>query len=404
MSRKLASIRIVDDVLTHPNADALDIIQIDGWQCVAAKGDFSPGDLCCYFEIGSFLPVIPVFEFLRKGCFRDHPELGPGFRIKTCKLRSELSQGLAMPINKLPELGDFIRANTELTVTRGNDSEPMTALESLIHREPIDVTGILGVKKYETPIRNSGGVNCGRPKSTFPDFIPKTDQERIQNCWKSYSNLYKHDDWEVTLKLDGSSMTVFCNLREGYVVGDEEDEVVKGLEVNAGVCSRNLNLKMASVGEPAGDFVNFVNETGLLKALVDFCKSSGRSLALQGELMGPRIQKNREGFDQHFFYLFDVFDIDQQKYLNAYEREDIFFNMHYMSEALPRFRHVPGIAEEFRVFEEFGNLQDLLDWVNDARSIGHEVAEGYVFKNIDKPHLSFKVISNRFLTECDTED
>lgn len=389
--RKLASIRRIGTVTKHFNADSLDVVTVDGWQCVTNLGEFKADDLCVFFEVGAFLPVREEFEFLRKSSFRDHPELGPGFRIKTCKLRSELSQGLAMPLHKLPEIGDFIRANTNLSPPIiGNDHEPMTAIESLIERESNDVTEILGVKKYEVPERSSGGVNCGRSRSTFPEFIQKTDQERIQNLFNKYSSIYKHDEWEVTMKLDGSSMTVYYR----------QDGQGEGKEVHTrGICSRNMDLIVRPDGEPAGDFVNFSNETGLLDRLTKYCGMNNRDLALQGELMGPRIQKNREQFEQHNFYLFDVFDIETQAYLDAAERQDVFFAITDHS----RIRHTPVINPAMAVFEEFGNVQDLLDFV-DKESINHKIVEGYVFKNLSKPWISFKVINNRFLLKCDTED
>ena len=55
--RKLASIQKIWDVVPIENADAIELVKVLGWQCVAKKGEFNKGDLCIYFEIDSFLPV-----------------------------------------------------------------------------------------------------------------------------------------------------------------------------------------------------------------------------------------------------------------------------------------------------------------------------------------------------------
>ena len=95
--RKLVTIRKIDDIVPIEGADAIELVKIDGWQCVAKKGEFQKGDLCVYFEIDSFLPVIPEFEFLRKSSFKRMGEK-EGFRIKTIRLRGQLSQGLVLPV------------------------------------------------------------------------------------------------------------------------------------------------------------------------------------------------------------------------------------------------------------------------------------------------------------------
>jgi RNA ligase (TIGR02306 family) len=85
-----------------------------------------------------------------------------------------------------------------------------------------EVTELLGVTKYEPPMP---AVLAGDAKGLFPSFIQKTDQERIQNLYDDYKSMYADEEFEVTVKLDGSSAT--------YYFKDGE----------FGVCSRNLELK-----------------------------------------------------------------------------------------------------------------------------------------------------------------
>lgn len=169
--RKLASIQLIDDVFAIPGADKIEAVRIGGWECVVKKNEFAKGDKVIYCEIDSFLPVIPEYEFLRASSFRDHPELGEGFRIRTVKLRKQLSQGLVIKPTEQQSLLDV-----------GSD-----------------LTKDLNIKKWETP-----QLKClaGDQKGNFPYFLCKSDQERIQNL-SSYFEEYRQYEWNIEEKLDG---------------------------------------------------------------------------------------------------------------------------------------------------------------------------------------------------------
>ena len=96
MERKLASVRRIKELRPIKGADLIELVIVDGWQCVTKKGEFAVGDLGIYFEIDSFLPLEPEFEFLEKSCKK---KMGNeiGLRLRTIKLRGELSQGLMLP-------------------------------------------------------------------------------------------------------------------------------------------------------------------------------------------------------------------------------------------------------------------------------------------------------------------
>lgn len=151
--RKLATIRKIDSILVHPNADLLELAIIGGWQCVVKKGEFKAGDLCVYFEIDSLLPVIPEFEFLRKSSYikkdwlEPYFENGECFRLKTIRLRKEYSQGLIIPIP------DEVINSYELYL--GTEEESIGA----------DVTEFFGVVKCEPPLNPS---MQGKTAGNFP--------------------------------------------------------------------------------------------------------------------------------------------------------------------------------------------------------------------------------------------
>lgn len=174
--RKLVSIQKISEIKPHPNADAIELATVRGWQVVVKRGEFKPGDFAVYFEIDSFLPIREEFEFLRKSCFRTHPELGDGFRLRTIKLRGELSQGLLLPISILEN--HKIKTNQEVQcVGRRIWDEKWQCWSQCIVplEEGADLTEFLEVQKYEPPVPTQ---LAGNAKGNFPSFIRKTDQER----------------------------------------------------------------------------------------------------------------------------------------------------------------------------------------------------------------------------------
>jgi RNA ligase (TIGR02306 family) len=334
--RKLATVEPVLKCVKHPNADRLNIVTIRGWQCITTE-TYNEGDLAIYFEIDSFLPIDERFEFLRKSCYKNIDGLGEGFRLKTIKLRGELSQGLVLPLDLFPEI-----------------SNPEAGQ---------DATELLKVQKYEkpTPIFLSG-----KAKGNFPNFIPKTDQERIQNKWGFYERFpeYKQDTFEVTMKLDGSSMTVYLN------------------NGRFGVCSRNIDL------EETED--NLFWKTARKYKIEELLRqlSPDNNIAIQGELMGPGVQGNRENFSDYKFFVFDVFNIDTQQYMPPYNRWSLIETL--------GLDHVP-ILDNVKI-TDFSNLQDILSYA-DGPSINHKYREGVVFKSRDRLNNTFKIISNKYLLD-----
>lgn len=342
--RKLASIRKITNIKPIANADAIEVAVVDGWEVVTKKGEYQPGDLAVYFEIDSFVPH-ELAPFLSKGQSPKEFEGVVGNRLRTVKLRGQVSQGLLLPLSILDGV-----------------------VESKL-MEGLDVTFPLGIVKYEAPIP---ACLAGEVEGMFPSFISKTDQERVQNIIDRKDLLV--GTWEVTLKLDGSSMTMFT--REGDV----------------GVCSRNLWLKdnAANDGNTLVQFARSVDYDSMLPLIA---QDVGFDFALQGEIMGPGVQKNREKFSKHRFFVFDVYNISASRYLTPAERREL---LAVVNEFNATIEHVPVIYEEFEVTEEMTNMEDFLAQAN-RPSINHKIAEGVVYKRVDNGDKSFKVISNAFL-------
>lgn len=375
MERKLASIRKVLTTKPIEGADAIELAVVDGWQTVIKKGEFQAGDLCVYFEIDSFLPIREEFEFLRKSSYKKMGE-EEGFRLKTIRLRGELSQGLIVPMKSLEK---FMTHDKWVELYGDEELEYVVPYEDWLElKEGDDVTAIMGVEKYEAPIPTE---LRGQIRGSFPSYIRKTDEERIQNLFYKVKDEMVDVEFEVSLKLDGTSCTF-------YVVDPtvHNTKLEEPADVYFGHCSRNLDTK-----DTDNTPWTLAKESGIKERMIAFFNRTGRSIAIQGELMGPSIQGNREKLTKPEFFLFNIWDIDQQRYLTPAERADIVEEL--------QVKTVPILHTNLKVFEIGNDINDILLFA-EGESINNPIREGLVFKSniLYKGELfSFKAISNKFL-------
>lgn len=340
MERKMATVRIVDAILPIEGADAIEVAVIDGWKVVVKKGEYQPQDLACYCEIDSFIPST-IAPFLTKD--GHHPKMYnevEGERLRTIKLRGQISQGLLLPMSVV--------------------FNKMSAQEALQITEGQDVSELLNIQKWEPPAE----FQAANAKGNFPYFIPKTDQPRIQNLKRDLERWNeKEEEFQVTEKMDGSSMTVF--IKDGVV----------------GVCSRNLELK----DDGSSTFWETAKKQGLVDLLEDLYKSTGYEYALQGELIGGSIQGNAYKVDGFKFFLYDIFDIKAQEYIAPRIAE--------LTATINHIQHVPVLG-----YMKMNGLsiEDLLHDAQGKSQVGAKPErEGVVYKAADGS--SFKVISDKWL-------
>jgi len=259
--RSLVTIQKVTAITAIPDSDFLEAAQIMGWKCVIKKGEFKEGNLGVYYEVDSFLPVEDRYEFLRASSYRDNVDNGKGFRIRTVKMRGQLSQGLFLPLEKFPELEGC--------------------------KEGDDVTEKLGVKKWYIPETSTAG---GTIIGDRPHGIPASDEIRIQSAQELLDEL-NGKPYYITTKMDGTSCIVY------YIDG------------KLGCCSRNKEI----ADEPDALYWLPVYQYGLKEKLAQY----GKNIVLTGEICGPGIQKNPLRLDKKFeWYVFDVKDGDSNRYFS----------------------------------------------------------------------------------------
>lgn len=337
--RKLATIQIISKLSAIPNSDNLEVADILGWKAVVRKGEFKESQKVIYCEIDSFLPIKPEYEFLRKSCYKKFQNGEEGFRIKTIRLRGQVSQGLVLPITEDLEVGT-------------------------------DVTERLGIVIYNPPIP---ACLMGSVKAQFPNFIPKTDETRVQ-VLQDVLTRYKGTKCYVTEKVDGSSGTFF--MKDGVF----------------GVCSRNLEL-LETEGNSFWKIARELQIEEKLKQLGNY--------ALQGEVFGFGIQDNPLKLSNVKVVFFNVFDIDKYKYLEFAEFEKFIHNLGYNT--------VPIIEREYILQDDIPTLVQ--------KSIGKSIIcptvnrEGIVIRPLiemvdlqmsegfSNGRLSFKSINPEYLLE-----
>lgn len=330
--RKLAKLVEIDALLPIEGADAIECAVVGGWKVVAKKGEYKVGSRAVYCEIDSWIPH-KLAPFLSKGKEPREFEGIQGERLKTIKLRGQLSQGLLL------NLDDVI---------------PWTNSYQLDE----DVSEVLGIIKWEKPINAQLAGIC---KGNFPTLIPKTDQERVQNLTKEIA-VAQGSVYEVTEKLEGSSMT--C-----YLIAGE-----------FGVCSRNMDLKR--------DENNSFWQVAIRNDIENLMRQRGDNIAIQGELIGPGIQGNIYKLSKPELYVFDIYDIQEGSYITPDLRRAIITGM--------GLNHVPVLESNFKLETDVEGLLTKAEGHSVLGDITGPEREGLVFKQVNGG-MTFKAISNKYL-------
>lgn len=247
------------------------------------------------------------------------------FRVKSKKMKGVISQGLLLPVSQFT-------------------SNELMNLD------------LIGVTKYEPPIPSAGQ---GVQKGTFPVFVPRTDLERIQNLPAIIQHLNLLE-CEITEKLDGCSFTAWHN------------------NGATGCASRNWEVNP----EIAGWWANVYNTYDLKTKLTTL----GRNIAIQGEILGPGIQGNRYKQKDLTLYIFDVYDIDMQRYMEPSERIQVVNDLGLI--------HVPVIPFTSMTWANPLTMESLIAMADGTSQLSEHPREGLAIKG---PGVRFKVISNSWL-------
>ena len=387
--RALAHIERVAWIKPIEGADNIELIGVLGWVCIAKKCEFKQGDFCIYFEIDSKLPEKDWSEFMKS----------KHFKVKTMKLGkfNVISQGLALPLKAFDSEGCIFPALNDGLPIEGSDvtellgvtysveednhrksknGDPNTKYKSMAARHQ----KLFKTKPFRWLMNKSWGRKLlftffGRKKDkpkTFPDWIIKTDEARIENA-PFY--LESTDKYVKTEKIDGISSTYFV-------------DYTKNKKGEFGVCSRNvrqLDEKQECYHTCGNVYYEMAGKYNIETALRDIAiKNELKRVVLQGETYGESIQGNPYKMNCREFRAFNL--IFDGKRLGSVEARDILteYNISF----------VPIISEEYELPKTMEDIKLEADGNSEINS--KVLREGFVYRSLDGTK-SFKNVSRNFL-------
>lgn len=376
--RKLAYITSIQEILPIPNADKIELARVGGWQVVVKKDEFKVGDLVVYIEIDSRVPSDrEEFAFLadRK------------YKVKSIKLRGQVSQGLIMPTSILPtgyyNEGDDVTKILGITKIEDETKEPIANDEKRLkqrHKKLVNNKYFKFMMKYEwfRKLAFKFLLPKKKAKGNWPFWIVKTDEERIQNMMWVLQN---KEPFEVTEKLDGTSST--------YSLHREKNKW------NFYVCSRNVLQDTPDkkcfhndMGVEGNVYWEMAQKYDLEAALrvIALKLDAQEYVTLQGETIGAGIQGNKYGLNDHQLFLFNLI-IDGKKYSTTAAMEAL------REIGLEELEWVPLINTNYILPD---TLDELMEFSTGKSVLADTLREGYVFRRT-QDNLSFKCVSNEFL-------
>lgn len=402
-TRQLAYVVIIDNITPIDGYDRVELAHVGGWTVVVSKGEFKPGDPAIYFEIDSKLPEVPPFsdmEFLAK----------KKFKIKTQKMCKSISSGLLMSAEQFGwtieevefDLGEFypVITDNENTFHFADD-------ESRFLTEKLNVTYATAEDnkrkakssdKYKSMAQRHGKLFSHQPfrfmmkhtwgkkilflffgrkrdkKSSWPNWVKKTDEERCQNMpWI----LNDKSPWVVTEKIDGSS-TTFTLKRKKF-----------GRKYDFYVCSRNVVFDKPD--KPCFYDSNIYLEMAKKYDIENKMKSIFKHhfpetewITIQGETYGAKVQNRNYGLKGHDFKAFNFITSETGRF-GTIEMKNFL-----EKEGIP----CVDIINEKYILPD--TIEELLEYANGNSMIDGEMREGIVLRSPDGDR-SFKAVSNEYL-------
>ena len=372
-SRKLAHIEIIKELREIPGADKIEVAIVLGWECVVKKGEFSVGDKIIYVEVDSVMPEKPEFEFLRDR----------KFRVRTIKLRGQISQGLVLPFDDV-YYGNYpigYDITDELEITKYLSPSEQSELQQQENRIKLEKNKL---KKFMMRYSWFRTLFLSRSKkSGFPYWVSKTDEERIQNIPQVLQQFADKEVY-VTEKIDYQSGTW-----TGKMVPNTTPIIGRFLpkKYQFVVCSRNLtnNDKNSLYWKIAKKY----NLEQILR--------ENPTLTIQGEQGNTNVQGNKYGITEPQMWVFNIIDHERNYHYNIKELSS--FCRKY------NLQHVPilGRIEGYKLSELGSTVQELVEFSKGKSVLANIPREGVVVRYIEngKKSLSFKVINPDFLLKYD---
>ena len=398
--RELAYLITVDAIEPIPGKDRVECAVVGGWRTMVKKGVFKPGSIGVYIEIDSKTPEKEPFDFLEKY----------HYKVKTQKFKTFYSQGLLMApedfgwnvaeelvkddkgeIHSVKDDSRFLTSQLGITYATADDNKrkapSVDKYKKMAQRHP----ELFKKKWARWMMKRTWGKKVmffffgkKKDKRTWPAWVKKTDEERVQNMPWVFEAADWHDArWIATEKIDGTS-TTFTMKRLGRNKFDFY------------VCSRNVCFDTPEKENKCFYESNVYTEMAQkynVKAVLRDMLNTDTSLefvTLQGETYGEGIQKRDYSLKEHDFMAFNL--IYGQKNGTVKRLNPIEMTLALGSYCIPC---VPIVNADFKMP---ATCDELLAIATDKSMVDGKEREGLVFRDTNGER-SFKAVSNEFLTK-----
>jgi hypothetical protein len=359
MERKLASIQRITNLQLIDGADKIMKATVLGWEVVVLKEDFNVNDLCVYCEIDTILPDKPEFAFLKER----------KFRIRTIRLKSQVSQGICFPLSILPK-GKYSEGDDITEKIGAKKYDPQAEAE----QKEIDRLNAIHknrIRKYFMRYSWFRRLVFRSQRLPRPSFVRKTDEDRIQ-LFPNICQEQKGTKFHITEKLDGTSASFFV--------------VKKGWRYKYGICSRNFEIIKKQY-----PYWDVSEKYGIKESLIELAKEKGEDIVIQGEIIGPKVQENKYKLNELQFYVFNL-KIGNQWYFHPIDICANFSNLFTLN-----FEAVPLVDYGYCLPN---TINEAVEYARGESVLADIPREGIVVRNQEKG-LSFKIINPDFLLKYD---
>lgn len=393
MARKLASIQKVIGIEPIEGKDKIVLATIQGWKVIVQKEQFKVGDLVIYCEIDSVLQEKPEFEFLRARTWIDNGVV-KGFRIRSMKMGSVVSQGIAFPVDIVPVQ---------------------------YHKEGLDVTDVIGVKKYERPdeleIVNvpkkwySKYFYVARQKLSripvignlfkkdsqgWPEWCIQSDENRIQNLGQKFLNFNAGKTFYITEKMEGCSATFAIKASRFYVMSRSQVKWISPVKKFGFIEDYNVVIH----SDNNNNWMKVAKKFNLKQRLAKLSKIDRTDFWIQGEVVGPGIQDNIYKLADVDFYIYGAYNVTKRCWLTFEQLKALVNDLNrdgIKNKDDKPLKLVPILNEAWSI-THYTTIESILEDATGTSVLNDTLREGIVFRSVnDTDKISFKAVSNEYL-------
>ena len=395
--RDLAKIVTIKELLPIEGKDRIELATFNEnlYRVIVQKG-FQVGDTAIFVEADSLLPNNSKYEFLKARCFKESLQR---YLIKPMKMAGHISMGIVFDMSFLPKRKKPYKANEDVTDIL--DIKKYEPVEDASPKKQKGFVGFMWKHSLTRPIIRAITALIPKENKSFPTWlIPKSDETNLQDC-SFVLDKYTNVETYVTAKMEGQSATYLFQPKRN----------IFGRKIEMGtytVCSRN-NAYFVKRGMPY--LFDLSERLGIKEKLLAYYKKYGISLAIQGEVCGPKIQKNIYDFPCHWLFVYKIRDLTNARDLPWCDLELAVERLNELGEGKFDILRVVPLVREFQVLEDmdlgnyknaeflchlgfkkpfFNDGNDVIEVVSGKKGKDYFLHEGVVVRGMNN-EFSFKI-------------